>query len=336
MRHVSMTVSDESNRKSKIELSELIHHLDTVRDAQQHTWKDWKIRPMAGGANNRLFRATGDLGDLVVKFTIRDQRDRAGREFAALSALHQVSKHLAPRAVWLDRQSFNQPVIVQTWLRGEALTSPPQTLQDWKALADHYCAIHQLDPEKTEVRISPAVLNAASGEGGKALIQRHLECIPVQFQPERLQTLIKRFEAWVPPQWPVPGFRLCRVDANWRNFIRRRTTWASVDWENSGWGDPVFEIADLVTHPAYLDISDPLWEWLITYYAKQMDDKDAPLRIQAYRIIMLVWWTVRWQRYLYEVPRGLDPRLVVRSLSWRETIEHHYLYYLNLAEGTLP
>jgi hypothetical protein len=91
-----------------------------------------------------------------------------------------------------------------------------------------------------------------------------------------------------------------------------------------------------VTHPAYLDISDPLWEWLITYYAKQMDDKDAPLRIQAYRIIMLVWWTVRWQRYLYEVPRGLDPRLVVRSLSWRETIEHHYLYYLNLAEGSLP
>lgn len=51
---------------------------------------------------------------------------------------------------------------------------------------------------------------------------------------------------------------------------------------------------------------------------------------------MLVWWAVRWQRYLYEVPRGLDQRLVDRSSSWRETIEHNYLYYLNLAEGSIP
>jgi thiamine kinase-like enzyme len=331
-----MTVLDGLTRKSKTVLFALLHHLDTIKDSQVHVWKDWLIQPLAGGANNRLFRATGELGDLVVKFTIRDERDRAGREFAALTALYQASKDLAPQAVWLDRQSFHQPVIVQTWLEGEALISPPQNLMDWQALVDHYCAIHQLNTEKTRVRISPAVLYAASGAEGKALVRRHLERIPAQFQPETLQRLIQRFEAWAPPQWPPPRLALCRVDANWRNFIRRPNAWASVDWENSGWGDPAFEIADLMTHPAYISINDPPWERLITYYSNQMGDEDAPSRIQAYRIIMLIWWVVRWQRNLYETPRGLDPRLVDRPASWRETTEQIYLHYLNQAEASIP
>lgn len=37
-------------------------------------------RAVGGGANNRLFRATGSDGDWAIKFTKRDERDRAGRE----------------------------------------------------------------------------------------------------------------------------------------------------------------------------------------------------------------------------------------------------------------
>jgi aminoglycoside phosphotransferase (APT) family kinase protein len=331
-----MEISAELTRKSETALSALLHHLDAIQDAQSQSWRDWKIQPIAGGANNRLFRVVGPLGDLVVKFTIRDERDRAGREFAALQALHQAGLVLAPRAIWLDRHSFSQPVVVQTWLEGEALTSPPQTLQDWQALADHYCAIHQLTSEKTAVRISPAVLYAASGTDGKALVRRHLERIPTQYQPESLQRLIKRFKAWEPLQWPPPKPALCRVDANWRNFIRRPSTWGSVDWENSGWGDPAFEIADLITHPAYLETMRSTWEWLISYYSEQMGDDNAPVRIQTYKTIMLVWWVVRWQRYLYEVPRGLDSRLMDRPAAWLESIEQNYQLYLNLAEASLP
>jgi hypothetical protein len=42
--------------------------------------------------------------------------------------------------------------------------------------------------------------------------------------------------------------------------MRRAGAWASVDWENSGWGDAAFEIADMMTHPAYVTVPAALWE----------------------------------------------------------------------------
>lgn len=132
-----MTDLERTNRKSKTALSAVLHYLDTAKDISTHIWKDWVIQPLTGGVNNRLFRVTGELGDLVVKYTIRDERDRAGREYAALNALHQAGGTLVPRAVWLDRHSFKLPVVVQTWLEGETLTSPPQSQMDWQALVDH-------------------------------------------------------------------------------------------------------------------------------------------------------------------------------------------------------
>lgn len=79
----------------------------------------WKITPLAGGANNELYRATGERGDIVVKFTRRDERDRAGREYAALRLLHERAPGLAPRPVLLDRGRYARPVVVQTWIPGD-------------------------------------------------------------------------------------------------------------------------------------------------------------------------------------------------------------------------
>lgn len=48
-----------------------------------------------------------------------------------------------------------------------------------------------------------------------------------------------------------------------------------------------------------------------------MHDPIVVLRIQTYYTIMLVWWLVRWARFLYEVPQGLDVRLVARETNWQ-------------------
>lgn len=66
------------------------------------TWQAWSVAPIAGGANNLLYRTTSDHGDFAVKFTIRDQRDRAGREYRALSALAQAGLTIAPHPMLLD------------------------------------------------------------------------------------------------------------------------------------------------------------------------------------------------------------------------------------------
>ena len=44
-------------------------------------WRGWESARINGSANNILYRAVGHGQDLAVKFTIRDERRRALREF---------------------------------------------------------------------------------------------------------------------------------------------------------------------------------------------------------------------------------------------------------------
>jgi hypothetical protein len=48
---------------------------------------------------------------------------------------------------------------------------------------------------------------------------------------------------------------------------------------------------------------------------------------------MLVWWTARLARTLYEVPRGGDQRLAPRSAAWQAETEALYQRYLMLARA---
>ncbi len=306
----------------------LLHYLDVASPTAACTWRGWSIEPITGGANNLLYRATGSDGDYAVKFTVRDARDRAGREFDALQALNDAQLDIAPHPILLDRDSYRQPVVVQSWLAGNVLTDSPQTDDAWAALLDHYCAIHSLTPAATSVILNDAVINESSGAASKAFVQQQAALVPEAEQPQSLRDWLTWFADWTPPTWPTAPRTLCRVDANWRNIIARPGPWASVDWENSGWGDPAFEMADLMTHPAYDGVDAMRWEWLIHEYERRMDDSTAIIRIRTYYTVMLMWWLVRWMRYLYEVPRGLDQRLVARPDGWQARTERKYTEHL--------
>jgi thiamine kinase-like enzyme len=314
---------------------ELLDHLDAEPGVLARTWREWRITPIAGGMNNLICRASGAEGDFAVKWTVRDERDRAGREYAALQALHKAGLSIAPQAVWLDRECYRQPVIVQTWLDGEVLTGPPQTDAEWDALLRHYCMTHTITPSRSAVALPEAVLNAASGAAGKLLVQQQLDRLPGSARPPSLQVLITEFDRWSPPAWPTPPRALCHVDPNWRNFLRHGDGLAAVDWENSGWGDPAFELADMMAHPGYIEVAPARWDWLIAAYAEQNGDRTATLRIRTYYTVMLIWWVVRLARYLYEVPRDLDQRLVKPSPDWQATTERNYARYAALAEQHL-
>jgi thiamine kinase-like enzyme len=150
-----------------------------------------------------------------------------------------------------------------------------------------------------------------------------------------LRQLIQRLEgaaqAGLPPGMPA----LCRCDPNIRNFIRRPGAWASVDWENSGWGDPAYEIADLLTHPAYGDLLDDRQRWVIETYCERTGDTEVAARIAAYIPFCLVWWVARFTRSLYEVPRGLDERLAVRPPNWEAETRAKLDHYIERAETAL-
>ena len=149
----------------------LLRYLDRARPTANETWHDWQITPVTGGANALVYRVTRQPADYAVKFTVRDARDRAGREYAALDALYRSGLRIAPEPIWLAREQYSQPVVVQSWLDGETLDGPPQSDADWAALLDHYCAIHSLSPGRTAVALPNGFLSAASGEAGKALVR---------------------------------------------------------------------------------------------------------------------------------------------------------------------
>jgi aminoglycoside phosphotransferase (APT) family kinase protein len=310
----------------------LLQHIDSMRPRRPETWDGWNIAPISGGANNLLYRATGEDGDYALKFTIRDNRDRAGREYGALCALRQAGLQIAPEPILLERDRYEQPVVVQSWLRGEALAGPPQGDAEWAAVSDHYAAFHSVTPEKVSLKLAAGYLNVSNGEAGKKLVRDHAMRLPPDARPKSLQELLAWLERWSPPVWPAPARTLVRVDGNWRNFLREGDGLASVDWEYSGWGDPAFELAELALHPAYEGVPGTRWDELAEDFARRRNDPTALLRIQTYTTIMLIWWLVRWARYLYEVPRGLDPRLVSRPEGWLENAERQYSRYQALAE----
>ncbi len=311
----------------------LLDHLASGNCQADEQWNEWRIARITGGWNNLLYRATGPAGDLAVKFTIRDRRDRAGREYGALQALRQAGLSVAPEPVLLDRASYTQPVVVQTWIEGKVSDAPPATEAEWKNLLQHLAAVHTLTSDKTNVRLPKAVINVNNARDGRRIVRQQLACVPCQAQPESLRALVSCFEASRFPGWANAPRTLCHVDLNISNFIRCAGLWVSVDWENGGWGDPAFDVANLMTHAAYTNVRPSRWNWVVAAYCSLVDDATAFIRIQTYYKILLVWWAARMARYLYQVPRGLDKRLVAwsdeRQADWLAKYEH----YVRLAKA---
>jgi hypothetical protein len=317
---------------SQRQLTGLITYLSQPDLAPDSAWHGWRIQRIGGGQNNLLYHAEGPEGDFAVKFTIRDKRDRAGREHTALRALRAAGLAIAPEPILLDRTTYPQPVVVQTWLAGEVGAVPPADDDGWWALLSHYAMIHSIRPGSGRPRLRRAVLTMRSAAEGRREIRRQMAAFPRPAHPVEARELLRQIEATAFPSWPPPPEALCRVDPNIRNFVRRPVGWASVDWENGGWGDPAYEIADLMAHPAYDGVSAARWEWVIATYCSLCQDPGAETRIRAYYPLMLAWWVARLARMRYDLSHGQDRRLVAWPEGWGAEVQTKYARYLDLAK----
>lgn len=313
-------------------LSTLINHLASGISSQPHRFHGWLVTPVKGRANNLIYRATAANADVAVKFTLRDARNRAEREYLSLRALQELGLRLAPAPVRLEGERYPHPVVVQEWLAGEVLTAPPQTDAAWEHLLRLYAQVHSVTPEMTRGPIKAAVFGATSPAEAKQLVFKQADLIPQPVRPTELKGLLKTL-ASTPTLDVEAEHALCHVDTNVGNFIVRSGELYAVDWEGSGWSDPAFEMANLMTHPAYLSVSRSRWDWIVSTYAKLSRADAIAERIGAYYPLLVVFWVVRLARTLYEVPRGLDQRLVHRPNDWQEDAEKKYQHYLTLAKA---
>ncbi len=311
-------------------------------------WQGWHIQKINGGLNNRVYHVTaldcptnGLPNNLAIKFTIRDARDRAGREFDTLTLLKRLGLSIAPEALWLDRherQPALAPVIVQEWMAGIVQRDPPDTDAEWHKLLAHLRTIHAITPasaKDADIALKHAVLTFNHAQEGIDAVQWQAQRIPLSEQPSQMNDLIQCMTAIRWSTWPVPALSLCRADTNTLNFIRREADWASVDWEYSGWGDPAFELADLMCMPPYQDVPPARWEWVLTMYTQGNEDAWFTQRVQTYRKLLLVWWVARFARAMYETPRNLDPRLVEPDPGNDAQLRAKFTRYTQRAEQSL-
>lgn len=303
--------------------------------ANEHHWNGWRIVPVRGGANNRVYRAERADNAVAVKFAIRDERDRAGREHAALRYLAQLGLAIAPRALLLDRDSFGEPVVVMSWLKGRACAAPPANAAGWAGLMGCYATLHSATRDQLPVDMPPMVLGAWHESEARELVHAEVARLPKAAQPPVLARLLTRMEARPPAVWPRPTAALCRNDANLANFLPSAERWRAVDWEYAGRGDPAFELAELMVQPSFAAVPTQCWTSALDAYVAAGGAGDDTARAIVYRRCLLVWWVARFARYLFEVPRGGDARLAERPADWQQRTETQLYHYVELCEREL-
>jgi Ser/Thr protein kinase RdoA (MazF antagonist) len=308
--------------------------LDILASHPPHgRWQSWQFERVAGGHNNLLYHAWSDSADLAVKFARRDERDRAGREFAALALLSRRGLELGPAPVLLECERYALPLVVQSWQPGERLSGPPATEQGWGGLLAHYAAIHTVAYARADQQIKPAVLNFACASDGCERVAGAIARMPDEAWSAELRELRARFERRLWPEWPPPRMVLCRVDPNPTNFVFQGEHCWSVDWENSGWGDPAFEIGDLLAHPAMLDVPGERRRWVAARYAELSGVSSDALRAWAYFCLMVCDWAFFFARKAFEYRDGRRnaSRLVDRPESWYTGLPDQRDAYVRLA-----
>ncbi len=337
-----------------MDLPQLLDWLAAALPSGPCEWQDWQIQPLSGGRNNLLFRAACPSRDLVVKFTRRDARDRAGREFYGLTLLQTLSPGLAPAPVYLERERYSCQVVVQTWVEGESSNQPPRSPTEWQRLLDHYAAIHRITLAQVAALHSdaphrhapllaylrPAALTFYRAEDAVQSILQECSRLPAEAQKEDLLRLLSLLAETPFPTWPEPPAVFCRCDPNIVNFLRPPGggPWVSVDWENSGWGDPAFEIGDLMAHPCYKEVPRESWDGCLKALAERRPgDATFILRARAYSAIMLVRFAGVFARSAAQYERGVQEngRLVPWPQSWWDTVPQEYGRYLSQAEQAL-
>ncbi len=212
-------------------LPSMLDFIASLGGKNEQSWRGWRIDRVEGGWNNLLYRATGEQVDLAVKFSVADERDRAGREFHALEALAQNGLDIAPEPICLDRERYPQPVMVQSWLQGGVSGNPPTTDEGWEAWLRNLVLTHTVTPETTTVPIHPAVLTAYNADEATNMIWSHLARLPLAERPGKLQSLVRICTETDYPVWPAPSPSLCHVDSNIRNF---RSPASELGWRRLG------------------------------------------------------------------------------------------------------
>lgn len=283
----------------------------------------WSVECVAGGANNALYRVTGDGQQIACKLCVPDDRQRATREFGVMQLLRSAGADVAPEPLWLDESCTVAPfpVVMYGWLLGDPLPME-MTRAQWTAFAGTIQQIHALRQANcVDFGLPDAWFHWFDVDAYLA----ELEGLLRQFGPwlsstspngVSLEARLARIIATCNTSLRASGvdlardrvpLTLCRVDPNRLNAIwcgDGRLRW--VDWEYSGWGDPALDLADLRWHAALESVSAEQHEWLRATYQRPSGDASFDARLDAFDRLLVSRWPLLVLRLLWGQANGTD------------------------------
>lgn len=331
-----MKFSPYATRQQRMCLPPLLEYLMKTPPDEPHFWQEWFIERVFGGQNNLLYHAWPAGADVAVKITRVDERNRAVREFNTLLALHQADLKIAPLPLALvSENNRDRQIVVQTWLDGDVRPEPPQTDEEWEHFLEHILLTHAVLPEATAVSLPAATLYATHPDQILDYVKSYIYKHQLQNQ-EPLAELVAKLETKKYPRWPVVQKTLIHCDSNPRNFVRRPSGWLSVDWENSGWGDPALEIADVMAHAGMMPVPLARWQAFVAAYGARCSDSTVVSRIWAYYPLIVTLWVAIFSKGMYDLAHDVPhDRLAPRPSDWAKTLPVKYNHYLNLAYSVI-
>jgi len=269
------------------------HHLDAATEHDRALLGGADLRRLTGGRNNAAYACRVGEQHACVKVYRVDERNRAQREWRALTALAELQLPDAPKPYGYAPDPV-LPVVIMQLVGGAPLGDRALTDPQLTALHDALARLFQITPGALPHVALPAVSTDARHMRRRVEHAYHALTTTNTIRPVARQAL-HCWQAWIASTDPellaasTPTV-FGRGDPNLRNCLWDGHTLRLIDLEYAGWSDRAHELADLIEHPESRATPDTTWQIFI-------DRFDLPnlehQRLHAARRLLALFWTTR-------------------------------------------
>ena len=262
-----------------------------------------RIRPMAGGFNNRIYEIDTGGGSYLLKVYPHDRVRRLEREYAAMKRLSTLEG--VPIAVSADARAagLNAPVLIYEKLPGSPVEPAGMDWEDLDRLLAILIRIHGIGDPGDPILARPAgpsrpedCLRYMDETLGTLSASTAMNDPSFRRAVDRLHDLRRGLDMMDQRSalWADASPRLCHGDFRPANLIKEEPDRvALVDWEHAGILDPYYEVAGFFWHPESAGLEAGLREKAIAGYCERSGDPHASGKMAVYQAILPVQWCVR-------------------------------------------
>lgn len=293
----------------------------------------WTLTQVTGDLNHRIYHCQSvrdDQLDLMVKVFAHTDDKRAWREYSALRALWTVDIHDVSPAPLLLLESYIVPdvdVLITEWLPVEDITVGESLNKiQWTAILHTLLKVHQITPKSARVQLAAALHHVEHPLDYLERLQQDCESLKSQSQDHDLLkwvgNVLNHLKQSIPHRW-AGDVSTVLIHGDWQlhNFAMADGDVRFFDWEKAGWGDAAMDIATLLTHASFADVSPIDQRWLTTTYQNMMGNEGFARRVDVYTQLLDVEWlldTMKRQQLM-----SLDA-MTTRLDLYRTRLERRY------------